>query len=91
MNHRHLSHDPGHCGQMLSLLNDYVDEALTPALCEELEAHLAACQDCQIVLDTLRKTVYLVRQLPDASPALPAGVEQRLFAALALEDFLPLR
>ncbi|NUQ38580.1 MAG: zf-HC2 domain-containing protein [Caldilineales bacterium] len=88
MNHRHLPHEPGHCGQMLTLLNDYVDGALAPELCTALETHLAACQNCQIVLDTLRKTVYLVQQLPEAPVALPEEVEQRLFAALALADFL---
>jgi predicted anti-sigma-YlaC factor YlaD len=61
---------------------------LAVELCAELEAHLAQCENCQIVLDTLRKTIYLVHRLPDSEQALPYDVERRLFATLSLEEYL---
>ena len=81
-------HSPAECRKILAELNDYVDDELAPDLCRELEAHLAGCRDCQVVLDTLTKTVYLVHQLGDEPDPLPAGVETRLFAVLQLDDFL---
>jgi anti-sigma factor RsiW len=81
-------HDP--CRRMLSQLSDYADDALAAELCAELESHLADCEHCRIVLDTLRKTLSLVRCLPDEEPApLPPGVEQRLFDVLGLKEFHP--
>ena len=82
------SHDHN-CSQVLSELNDYVDGELSPELCMELESHLEQCENCQIVLDTLHKTVYLVQHLDDEPQKLPGDVEYRLFAALDLESFLP--
>ena len=58
-------------------------------LCVELESHLEHCENCQIVLDTLHKTVYLVEHLDDEPQELPGDVEYRLFATLDLETFLP--
>ena len=77
------------CHQVLSQLNDYADGELSQDLCVELESHLARCEDCQIVLDTLRKTLYLVQHINTEPQELPEDVEIRLFAALDLEDFLP--
>lgn len=81
------THAHGHCHQILTQLNDYTDQTLSPDLCVDLETHLAECANCRIVLDTLRKTVYLVHQLPDEEP-LPGEVEGRLFAALDLGEYL---
>jgi len=77
------------CSQVLSELNDYVDGELSRELCVELEAHMDECENCQIVLDTLHKTVYLVEHLDDEPQELPGDVEYRLFAALNLETYLP--
>jgi len=84
----HHSHDHN-CSQVLSELNDYVDGELSRDLCVELEAHLDECENCQIVLDTLHKTVYLVQHIDDKPQELPGDVEFRLFAALDLESFIP--
>ncbi len=72
------------CRQLLRLLSDYIDDELEAALCRELEAHLAACENCRIVVDTLRKTVLLYRSA--YPPTLPAEVEERLFQVLHLES-----
>ena len=79
------------CHRVLTELNDYVDGELSTELCVELESHLHECENCQIVLDTLHKTIYLVQHLDDDSQELPGDVEYRLFAVLDLEGYLPER
>lgn len=89
--HKHNHEDAAglqRCAQILTQLNDYADYTLAVELCADLEAHLAQCENCQIVLDTLRKTIYLVHRLPEPEQALPQSVEQRLFATLNLEEYL---
>jgi predicted anti-sigma-YlaC factor YlaD len=77
------------CRQVLTELNDYVDGELSAELCVALETHLHECENCQIMLDTLHKTLYLVQHLDDAPQELPDDVEYRLFAVLELEEYLP--
>ncbi len=45
------------CEEILQALGDYVDGELAPRLCEELRQHLAGCNPCEIVVDTLRRTI----------------------------------
>ncbi len=81
-------HSAPDCHKILTQLNDYADGELSEQFCRELEEHLAHCDNCSIVLDTLRKTIYLVRNLSQTPPHMPADVEQRLFAVLDLQDFI---
>lgn len=85
MTHSH-SH-PLTCQDLLASLSDYIDGALEDSLCQELERHLSECKNCRVVLDTTTKVVYLYRQ--DAQQeTLPQGVQDRLFSALNLRDYL---
>lgn len=70
-----------HCQGLLAAVSDYIDGELDPRLCADLEAHLAGCADCRIVMDTMRKTVVVYRRL-GPSEALPPDVTRRLWAAL---------
>ncbi|HEX6304117.1 MAG TPA: anti-sigma factor [Anaerolineales bacterium] len=74
------------CRDLLDSLSDYIDGSLGDELCLEIERHLADCENCRIVIDTLRKTVYLYRATA-APPAIPDDVRQRLFHRLDLESF----
>jgi anti-sigma factor (TIGR02949 family) len=78
------AHSLERCRALVAQLNDYLDGELPDDLCEELDAHLAGCPDCRIVLGTLGKTVQIVRALDAAPPALPPDVEARLLARLGL-------
>lgn len=49
------------CEDLLKMLNDYVDGDIAPAVCEGFEAHLSGCNPCQVVVDTIRKTITLYR------------------------------
>lgn len=85
--HQHQHDDPtSTCRQLLDSLSDYVDGELGEELCREIEAHMTECDNCRVVVDTLRKTVLLFHALP--SDSLPQGVEQRLFKRLQLTDFI---
>lgn len=71
------------CGEMLEMLSDYIDGELEARLCAEIEAHMRECPDCQVMVDTLRKTVVLYRIHGHAE--MPPGVRTRLYAVLDLE------
>lgn len=74
------------CRHLLDSLSDYVDGVLEEALCHEIEAHMAECENCQVVVNTLARTVELYQTTP--APDLPQDVKKRLFKSLKLEDFL---
>lgn len=68
------------CGELLALLNEYVDGGVDPSVCKELESHLAQCNPCQVVVDNVRKTITLYRK--DEPCELPAEFRDRLHSAL---------
>lgn len=70
------------CQDLLADLSDYLEGEASDAVCAEIERHLESCEDCRIVVDTLRETVYLYRQLPE--PELPGEVRERLYKTLNL-------
>ncbi len=75
------------CRRLLGSLSEYIDGELQAELCAQIEEHLQGCENCRIVVDTLRKTVDLYEQA--APPAkLPEGVRERLFLRLELDDYL---
>ncbi len=76
-----------HCKALLGALSDYIDGDLGSALCSEIEQHLQGCEDCRIVVDSLRKTVYLYK-VTAGSPGMPLDVRERLYKRLDLNEFL---
>ena len=74
------------CKSLLGSLSDYVDGTARDELCLEIERHLADCEDCRVVVDTLKKTVYLYHSNTDTD--LPVPVRERLFKRLNLDEFL---
>lgn len=82
-----MAHDHTQCRQLLSSLSDYVNGDLEAKFCAEIELHMAECENCRIVVDTLRKTVYLYKVAAEP-PDVPTDVKERLFRTLELDDFL---
>lgn len=80
-----MSH--GNCRYLLGSLSDYIDGAAEEQICAEIERHLAECENCRVVVDTLRKTVYLYR-LDTEETTMPSDVRQRLYRCLDLDEFL---
>lgn len=69
------------CKELLLALSDYVDGEIDPSLCAELEAHLADCNPCQVVLNTTRRTVQLYKGQEPYE--IPLALHARLHAALS--------
>jgi anti-sigma factor RsiW len=74
------------CRHLLADMSGYLDGEASAQLCAEIERHLAGCDDCRVVVDTLRKTVSVYRELP--RPEFPAEARQRLYAFLNLTEFI---
>ncbi len=84
MTNPHHHHSLERCRALIAQLNDYLDGDLPADLCADLEAHLAGCPDCRVMLDTLGQIVQIVHALDVAPPPLPADLEARLLASLTL-------
>ena len=80
------SHKHGECRELLKDLSDYVDGDLDETLCLEIEQHMAECDNCRVVVDTLRRTVDLYHTLPPKP--MPGEVEARLLKRLELSEYL---
>ncbi|MFO8037133.1 MAG: zf-HC2 domain-containing protein [Anaerolineales bacterium] len=77
------------CQELLTYLSDYIDDNIEDeALCDEIEEHVEACETCRIVVDTLKKTLYLY-QTSAKQTVLPDQVRHRLYQRLDLEPYLP--
>ena len=75
------------CRHLLNSLSDFIDGSLEADLCAEIEHHLAECENCRIVVDSLNKTIYLYNTASQ-EVAVPADVRQRLFHCLNLDEYL---
>lgn len=75
------------CGNFLYSLSEYVDGELSESLCKEIEIHMSHCEDCQIVVNTLQKTVDLYHEIAQ-KPEIPLDVRKRLFKRLDLGEYL---
>lgn len=64
------------CQELVELLNDYLDEQLSPSTHQTVSAHLADCPGCQTALDHLRASVELTRSAEVA--ALDPEIRRRL-------------
>ena len=80
-------HDHSNCYALLTSISEYVDGTLNEALCEELEQHLTECENCTVVVDTLRKTIMLYQKTTDEATRMPHLVRERLYRVLNLDDF----
>lgn len=75
------------CRELLGSISNYVDGSLQEELCRELELHLAECDNCRVVVDTLKKTISLYHS-SSADDEVPWDVRERLFKRLELDEFL---
>ena len=83
------------CKNLLGNLSDYIDGDLDENLCQELQSHMAGCENCRVVFDTMTRTIYLYQNcdtvpvsLRDKDAQLPSAVRERLFSTLKLDDLL---
>jgi anti-sigma factor (TIGR02949 family) len=67
------------CREVVDLLNDYLDGALSAEDAAIVRAHLDACPPCVCYVATYQLTITLSRRLPAEAP--PAQLLERLRAA----------
>jgi len=75
------------CRHLLGSLSDFVDGTLEDELCAEIQRHMEGCENCRIVVDSLRKTIYLY-QVTKEPASVPEDVRERLYTRLDLDSFL---
>ena len=76
----------GHCKDYLNRFSEYIDGDLSPELCQQLEAHMAGCRECRVVMNTMQRTIELYHGT-GGETALPEDVRARLFSRLKLDDY----
>ena len=76
------------CHELIAEISEYVEGSLSTQLCTDLEKHLTECENCTIVVNTLRKTIELYHESAQVSEPLPSDVRERLFSRLNLDDYL---
>ena len=70
----------GKCVDYIGDLNDYLDGILSISLCREIEEHIVQCQNCRIMVDSMKQTVILCRD--GVREKLPESLEQKLNGVL---------
>ena len=64
------------CREILKRLSDYLDRDLDPSLCRQIDSHMKGCKPCAAFINTLRKTVGVLKRQPRA--ALSSSLRSRL-------------
>lgn len=54
------------CAELVELVTDYVEGALSPADRARFDAHLGVCEGCSVYLGQMRTTIELTGRLSEA-------------------------
>jgi len=68
------------CKEFLQELSDYLDETVDLELRSRLEAHITACPNCFVIVDTTKRTIQVYKGV-DAQP-IPDEIHHRLMRAV---------
>ncbi|MFP3855311.1 MAG: anti-sigma factor family protein [Anaerolineales bacterium] len=81
-------HNPSspECQRLLNSLSEFIDNELPFEGQQRLKAHLAGCQDCRVLVQTMEKTLQLYQRLEQ--PILPPEAVDRLWQTLKSEGCL---
>ncbi len=71
------------CDELVDLIFDFVDGGLPDEQVAAFKHHLCGCKPCEKSVNLYQVTIRITKALPKDDP-LPAAVEQRLRAALAV-------
>lgn len=74
---------PLECKQIFALLSEYLDQELPQPMCDEIGAHIEDCPPCVEFVQTLRKTVEILKghRIEVSPDPLPAEARAELLAA----------
>lgn len=73
-------HGPG-CRDLAARLSEYLDHEIDPDACGAIEGHLDDCPPCRDFLESLRRTVGLVREVAPPLESIPDDVKKRIVEA----------
>jgi len=70
----------GRCDDLISNLSDYIDGELDAETCDALEKHLAGCNNCRLMVDSMKMTVRLCRDgvCEELPPTLKDKLEKKM-------------
>ena len=68
------------CPDYIQSFSDYLDGGVDPELCSEIEAHIGQCENCRIMVDSLKQTVTLCRD--GQEEPLPVALDNKLTGLL---------
>ncbi|MDQ7052258.1 MAG: hypothetical protein Q9P14_05000 [candidate division KSB1 bacterium] len=72
------------CPEILEQICAELKENIDSPICQDLKKHLEGCPECRAYVDSLKKTVYLYRHLPEQT--VPEEVQDRLYKVLKLKE-----
>ena len=55
------------CKEMVELVTDYLEGALSPAMRTRFDQHLTFCDPCIVYIDQIRQTIATLGRLPEES------------------------
>ena len=67
------------CRELVEMVTDYLEDALTPADRARFDQHLDECGGCRAYLDQMRRTIAVTGRL--SSEAISADSRERLLSA----------
>ena len=70
------------CEQLADHLAEYLDADKRSELCRAIEEHMRHCHDCQVQVDSVKKTIILYQADPRKTE-IPVTVSSKLRAALS--------
>jgi anti-sigma factor RsiW len=71
------------CKEVWREISNYIDDAVSPEVREELELHLAYCRHCTAIVDAVHNIIVLVAD--GRTFSLPVGFSDRLKARIVQE------
>lgn len=55
------------CKEMVELVTDYLEDALSADMRDRFERHLTACHPCVVYIEQMRQTIAALGKLPEES------------------------
>ena len=78
MKHPHIHTHLLSCAEVYTHLCDNLDSKLETEACRKIKEHIAECEHCSALLDSMKKTVFLYKKYP--TPKLSKKAKAELFA-----------
>ncbi len=72
------------CQELVELITDYLEGALSPERAELFEQHVNFCDGCELYLDQMRVTIAAVGRIDEAD--MPDELRDRLLTAFRDRD-----